>query len=304
MSKLSLRQLEVFRNIMRLGTMTAAAQALNITQPAASRLLRHAEEQLGTALFHRQNGRLRPTPEARALFPEVDRIFNSVDYVQKIAGDLHRLQAGRLHVATIPSLAATYLTWATERFLREHPAVTIIVSSVVNAEVPEMVAGGRADFGLAFLPLADAEVQVEPIGETHLAAVLPPAHPLCALPELSPHDLVGEPLVSFSGSAPIGQRIEAVFRSAGIVSPMTIEVSSSFLACAFVKAGTGIALVDWLAKANGAFPDLEMRPIKPRTHIKTAILTHPEQPPSLIAKAFMDELRNYSGFDMTPEPPN
>lgn len=291
MAQLSLRQLELFRAVMRLGTLTAAAQSLRITQPAASRLLRHAEDLLGTPLFHRQNGRLRATVEARALYPEVDRIFNGVDYVQKVAADLHRLRAGRLHVAAIPSLAMTHAARAAERFMRLHPTVTIIISSPLNADVPDMVLDGRADLGLSFMPLPDRGLKVELIGETELVAVLPTGHPLCSRSELSPADLKSAPLISFSGSLPIGQRIESAFSALGVVAPMAVEVSSSAIACAFVQAGTGIALVDRLAAESGAFPELEKRLVVPPIKISAALLTLPEQPLSRIVSGFIAELR-------------
>ena len=58
------RQLEVFTAVMRVGTVTGAAQSLNISQPALSQILLHCEDELGFKLFDREKGRLRPTAEA------------------------------------------------------------------------------------------------------------------------------------------------------------------------------------------------------------------------------------------------
>ena len=72
------RQIEVFRTIMRLGTLTGAAQALNVSQPALSQLLLHAEDRLGYKLFRRLRGRLVPTPEALQLYPEAERLHRDI----------------------------------------------------------------------------------------------------------------------------------------------------------------------------------------------------------------------------------
>lgn len=64
-----LRHIEVFNAVMQTGSVSAAARLINITQPAVSRTLQHAELQLGFALFQRARGRLTPTNEALALFP-------------------------------------------------------------------------------------------------------------------------------------------------------------------------------------------------------------------------------------------
>lgn len=291
MQKLSLRQLEIFRAVMRQGTLTAAAQSLGITQPAASRLLRDAEYILGTPMFHRQKGRLHATAEARALYPEVDRIFSGVDYLQKVAGDLRRLRAGRLHIAAIPSLAITHVARAAHRFMETHPTVTIIVSSLLNADVPDMVLNGRADLGFCFLPLPDRGLKIETLDETELVAVLPPEHPLCVHNEVTPKLLQSVPLISFSGTMPIGERIEAAFAASGIVAPMAIEVGSSFVASAFVHSGAGVALVDRLTADSGAYPHLEKRLIVPRFGIGTALVTASGIPLSRVGRAFVEELR-------------
>ena len=82
------RQIEVFRTIMRCGTLTAAAQALNVSQPALSQLLLHAEDQLGFRLFQRLHGRLTPTPEAHQLFPEAERLYRDLEGFRRFAVDL------------------------------------------------------------------------------------------------------------------------------------------------------------------------------------------------------------------------
>ena len=56
---------------MRAGSVTGAARMLNTSQPALSQILRHLEDELGFLLFVREKGRLKPTPEALELFPQM-----------------------------------------------------------------------------------------------------------------------------------------------------------------------------------------------------------------------------------------
>src|SRR5260370_38036173 len=74
-----LRHIEVFNAVMQTGSVSAAARLINITQPAVSRTLQHAELQLGFALFQRARGRLTPTNEALALFPHIEKLFEQLD---------------------------------------------------------------------------------------------------------------------------------------------------------------------------------------------------------------------------------
>src|SRR5258708_31327643 len=96
------RQLEVFRAIMRCGTLTGAAKALNVSQPALSQILLHTEDELGLKLFERLKGRLVPTPEAEQLFPEADRLFRDFDNLRRFASDLKHGKTGLLRLPSPP----------------------------------------------------------------------------------------------------------------------------------------------------------------------------------------------------------
>ena len=88
------RQIEVFRMVMRCGTLTSAAEALNVSQPALSQILLHTEDELGFKLFQRVKGRLIPTPEAEDLYPEVERLFGDLEALRGRARDLRHGKAG------------------------------------------------------------------------------------------------------------------------------------------------------------------------------------------------------------------
>src|SRR3712207_2008590 len=69
--RLSARQIEVFRAVMVAGSLSGAAQQLNVSQPSLTRLVRRIEDQVGFALFDRVKGRLLPTAEARMVFAKL-----------------------------------------------------------------------------------------------------------------------------------------------------------------------------------------------------------------------------------------
>ena len=74
-SSMRLRHIEVFNAVMLTGSVSGAARLINVTQPAVSRILQHAELQLGFALFQRNKGRLTATAEALKLYPLIERLF-------------------------------------------------------------------------------------------------------------------------------------------------------------------------------------------------------------------------------------
>ncbi|MEK1931977.1 MAG: LysR family transcriptional regulator, partial [Pararhizobium sp.] len=98
------RQLEIFRAIMREGTITAAANALSVSQPAISKVLLHLESQLGYALFDRIGGRLVPTMEAHLLYADVDRVFRQMEALNSLARDVGANKIGLLRIGVTLSL--------------------------------------------------------------------------------------------------------------------------------------------------------------------------------------------------------
>ena len=76
--QLNLRQVEAFKAVIEYGTVSRAAEMMNVSQPATSKLIAHLEEDTGLRLFDRVKGRLVPTRHGMRLFEEIDRIFAGV----------------------------------------------------------------------------------------------------------------------------------------------------------------------------------------------------------------------------------
>jgi hypothetical protein len=72
---LNLRQIEAFKAVIEFGTVSRAAEVLNVSQPAVSKLLTHLEAATGLKLFDRRQGRLATTPQGMRLYEEIERIF-------------------------------------------------------------------------------------------------------------------------------------------------------------------------------------------------------------------------------------
>ncbi|PZQ73689.1 MAG: LysR family transcriptional regulator, partial [Variovorax paradoxus] len=127
-----LRHIEVFNAVMLTGSVSAAARLINVTQPAVSRTLQHAELQLGFALFRRAKGRLTPTAEAQALYPHIERLFAQLDEVQRLAANLRQADdaAQELRILALMALTHEVLPRALVAFRRKHPKVTIHVEAL------------------------------------------------------------------------------------------------------------------------------------------------------------------------------
>lgn len=285
------RQLEVFRMVMRCGTLTSAAEALNVSQPALSQILLHTEDELGFKLFQRVKGRLIPTPEAEELFPEADRLFRDLEGLRQRAAGLRHGKSGivRLAASAPPSLAL--VPEALRHFRGAHPDIRIL-SYVVPAEVIiGMLDRGQAGLGIAMndqpLPLIETEI----IGRTEVVCVLPEGHRLAEREAIGAGDLAGETIISYRAESLPGQLLREALEREGVPFQPEMEIDVSIIALAFVQQRLGIAIVDGLLPWH-SFPGLVTRPFLPRVTLPLCLLTSTRRPLSRSHELLRGHLRS------------
>jgi DNA-binding transcriptional LysR family regulator len=293
----NLRQLEVFAAVMRSGSITGAARLLGVTQPAVSKLLRHAEDQLGLRLFQRLNGRLFPTVEAQAVFADVERVYDNLTGIRQRLADLRETRAGYLRLASIPALAFDFVPRALATFKANRPEVHVELRITVAAQVIELVNSQQIDLGLQHFPRDNPMSRHGMLGDTPIVCVLGRKHRLASKKVVTPDDLADCPILCANGEIRLGQLVEAAFQSTAIAAHKLIDVNQSVAACSMARYGMGVALVEELTVSPGAADDLVVRPFAPRIPISVGYLLPRYRPMSQLTQAFMETLQN--AFDET-----
>lgn len=281
------RQLELFRTILRDGTLTAAAASLNISQPAASKQLQHLEDQLGYRLFERIAGRLVPTPEAHLLADDAARVFREIEVLRDLARRVGERKLGLLRIGASLPVVWSILPPALLAFRTAHPSVKVHLHSLPAREIADGLRVGDIDLGLTLSPILAPTIRSEPLAPVELAVLLPEGHPLAARASLGPADLAPYPLISYGSHAVIGPALEEAYREAGLVRDVALQVATSVVAAPLVAAGLGVALVDGLAD----FPGLIRRPFRPRVTMSLTASTDSARPISRLARPFLALLR-------------
>jgi DNA-binding transcriptional LysR family regulator len=271
------RQLEVFRTIMRCGTLTGAARALNVSQPALSQSLLHTEDELGIALFQRVKGRLVPTHEAKLLFPEADRLFRELESLRRFARDLRYGKAGlvRLAASTPPSLSIVPRALAAFRAAR--PGVQLRSYVVPAAVIAEMLVRREAEIGVAMNDQPTPLLETELVGRSEVVCLMQAEHRLAERSTIGPGDLARETLISYRADSLPALLIERRLSEEGARLRPDVEIDVSITAIAFVRQGIGVALVDGLLPWN-EFAGLVTRPFRPSVSLPVCLLTSSERP--------------------------
>jgi DNA-binding transcriptional LysR family regulator len=284
------RQIEVFRAIMRLGTLTAAAQALAVSQPALSQLLLHAEDRLGYKLFRRLRGRLVPTPEAQQLFPEAERLHRDIEDFRRLAAGLKDGASGTVRLVASAPPALSFLPRALAAFRAALPGVRLSAYVVPVRVATEMLARGDADLGVAMSDVSTPLVAAEAIGHVDAVCLLPAGHRLARRRSVTAAMLSGETLISYRPDSLPGQLLTQEFARAGLDYRTQVEIDVSIIALSFVQQGIGVALVDGLIPW-GSHPGLVVRPFRPVVRLPIALLSGTRRPLSHQQERLREGLR-------------
>jgi DNA-binding transcriptional LysR family regulator len=277
---LNLRELEVFRAVMEAGGVGAAAAALGITQPAASKMLRQAEERLGFPLFRRDGRRLAATPEAHALLPELIGAFAAIGGVRRLAEALRAGHGGQVSIAAVPVLATALLPAAIRDLRAASPGVSVRLRGTTALEAVNQVASHQADLGVILGTTADPRIEARSLCASQIGCLLPRDHPLAAKRSLALSDLAGVPVISLGPQQPVGQIVQQAGAAGRLDAGLAIEVSQSSIACALVRAGAGVAILDGFGLQEGEAQGLAARPLRPRIPLEVTLVAARDRVPS------------------------
>jgi len=282
------RQIAAFRALMLTGSATGAAEMINVTQPAVSRLIRDLQQALGLKLFERRGTRLMPTSEALSLYGEVERSFIGLDRIQEAAAELRTRRAGVLRIAALPALANGFLPRFTGRFLADRPKLDLALFGLVSHSVVDWVAGGQCDLGFAEASIKHAAITSEAMPTVRMLAVVPHNHRLARRRTLRPGDFEGEAFISLGHSAVSRFRIDAVFADHGVSRIMRVETPLSEIACGLVASGVGLSICDPFTAAEYANRGVVSRPFEPAISFQFAALYATHRTPPAVAREFID----------------
>jgi DNA-binding transcriptional LysR family regulator len=237
----SLRHVEIFHAVMTTGSLTQAAGILRTSQPTISRELKSLERVLGFTLFERRARRLYATEQAFRLHAEVQRSFNGLQQLVRLAQDIRDDSLAPLELGCLPLFAQTLMPKVCKRLLAEHPEARISYHDMDQAIlIPELLAA-RYEVGIVGTGVAieGAELQTFPLGNE--VCVLPDGHPLCAKDVIAPRDLQNQCLISVPWDDWYRRRFDRVFDEADLWSSVKIEAITAETVCTLVQNGLGVA---------------------------------------------------------------
>ncbi|CAB3870102.1 HTH-type transcriptional activator CmpR [Achromobacter anxifer] len=279
MRGLNLDHLRTFAQVIELGSFSAAAERVGVTQPAVSLQIRQLERRFGLKLVERVGRWAGPTAAGLELL-EHARIIDAALAQAELAMTAHASQvSGRIRLGT-GATACTYLLPPILADLRRRfPALDIVASTGNTADMLRGLENNTLDIGLVTLPAPGRMFEVTPVLEDEFVAIFP-ADDSASIPDAAtPQALAQLPLVLFEPGARTRRLVDDWFEEAGVAVKPVMELGSTEAMKEIVAAGLGCAILPRLAVSGaGRRKALAVRSLTPRLSRSLAIVLRRDKP--------------------------
>ncbi len=289
---LTIRQLEVFAGVARLGSVTRGAERLHLTQSAASMSLKQLERTLGGPLFARVGRGLVLNDRGRSLLPRVESLLAEIVELEDAGRGAGAALAGELLMGCSTTIGNYLMPALIKAFHDEHGDVAVHLRVGLTDEVAAALGSGLVDGGLVEGEVADPRLRVEPWLRDELVCVAAPGSPLATRRAMTAAELAEQPWVLREHGSGTRSTVEAAFAREGLRLARAYELGPTPAVKSAVAAGMGVSCLSRVAVA------LELASgtlVEVRTSLRIErwfrILTRRDERPSRLLATFLDRLR-------------
>ncbi len=293
----SLRQLQVFEAIARLGSFTRAAEELFLAQPTVSTQIKRLTEAVEAPLFEQVGRGVHLTEAGEALLDAAREIFDALDRVEMKVSDLKGLKQGYLRLGVI-TIAKYFAPGALGAFCQKYPGVEVSLEVTNREHLLERLVRNQDDlYILGQMPKSDLDLEIIPFAPNPLHVMAHRKHPLASAKRIPLERLSDEYFIMRESGSGTRATVERMFAEKGLTPKVRMELGSNEAIKHAIMAQLGISVLSLhtvtLESASGpmAILDVEGFPIQ-----RTWNLVYPKgKELSVVAKAFADFLIGEEG---------
>lgn len=248
---MTLRQIRHFIAVAESGSISAAAQAVFISQSTLTAAIQQLEQDLEVSLFNRHAKGMTLTHQGHQFLRQSHLILATVDNAKRSMRQSTGEIRGQLTIGVSSLVAGYYLADILTRFQRAYPNVSIRVTEDERPYIEHLLVSGEIDVGVLILShLEDKHaLQTEVLTHSPHRLWLPAQHPLLELDEITLADVAKEPLIQLSVDE-IDRTAQRIWSQVSLRPQIALRTASTEAVRSLVAAGLGLALQ----------PDMTYRP--------------------------------------------
>jgi DNA-binding transcriptional LysR family regulator len=297
---MELTHLHSFLRVADEGSVTRAAEALHLTQPAVTQHVRALERELGVPLFDRTGRGVQLTPAGQALRQYVQRSLALLEEGREVVADLHTGAAGRLMLGAGVTTSIFHLPGWLRSFREVFPGVDVVVRTGRSREVAALALERVIDVGLITSPVEHPDLRVVGLYDEEIVLVAPPGDPLAGR-EVSAAALAEAALILFPHGTGFREYLDRVLAAAGIPARVKMESDSVEAIKSFVAVGLGVSFLP-VAAVEAEIASHTLAPVRvaglPPLRRRTAAVYRADRHLSAGARGFLDLLRTLYGVEV------
>lgn len=243
MRKPSLRQLETFKAFVENGSVSQAADALCVSQPAVSKLLIQFEQDIGMVLIDRSSNRPVVTERGMRVYEEIDRVLSGVDQIAQAIATIRAKEHRLITVAVMPGFPASILSRAAQIMRQEHPDITL--SFVVRSTefVSHGILSRQMDLGIIARDLDHPQVETNLFVRQEMVAFMRSDHVLAERDSVDITDLHGQHFISFTQGSVSRMLLDKALEKSGVEPDVVLQATTAPNCLVFAADGLGICVM-------------------------------------------------------------
>ena len=231
----------VFKEVAEVGNITAAAQALYISQSAVSQSIKQLERDLQTRLFARNSRGVTLTAEGQMLYEYVRSAMGLLETGEEKLSQTRELQMGQLTIGASDTVTSQFLLPYLDTFHKRHPAIHIQIVSGRSHKVLGLLRSGKVDIAFASTPADDAGLRIYPCFDTHAIFVAGAEYPCDFRHVYTLDEIAAFPLILLERKASSRLYLERFFLQNGLKLNPEIELGARSLLVDLAAIGFGVA---------------------------------------------------------------
>lgn len=290
----NLEYYKVFYFAAKLGSLTAAAGELAISQPAVSQSLKQLEKLLGVSLFVRASKGIRLTPEGEALYEYVSRGYEQFVMGEKKLASMLNLEVGELKIGASDMTLKYYLLPLLEKFHEQYPGIKVMVTNGPTPETLERLKKGEIDFGVVSTPFAEEELEVTRVREIEDIYVAGNRYSEYKNVSMELEKLEEMPIISLEKNTSTRRYLDGFLKEKGVEMHPEFELATSDMIVQFALRNLGIGSVvkDFAEEylSEGRLFELCFEKKIPKRHI--CVVTDKKNPMSKTAGEFLKMIQS------------
>ncbi|MCR8630975.1 LysR family transcriptional regulator [Paenibacillus radicis (ex Xue et al. 2023)] len=240
---MEIRHLKYITEIMRHNSFTKAAEALHITQPTISKMIKNLENELNIEVFARDGKQIKLTNAGEAIVKHAGPILQLFDGMMTEINDLTYLHKGSIRIGLPPMAGSRFFPEVLKRFQEQYPGISIKMVEDGARKIEESLSDGTLDVGVVLGPVDEEMFDTFRLVEDRLKVIMHPAHKLAQRSQIELVDLAHERFILFSSDFALHDRIINECRAIGYDPHIVYESSQWDFIGEMVGADLGIAML-------------------------------------------------------------